>query len=118
MSTKPSSNPRAGDAIMGTTTFHNNPLPFHQASWFGIDQIITFQLLFAPAKAAPHKPPIIAWLELDGRPNHQVMRFQIMAPISVQIKISDEIAFMSTRPEVMVLATAVPSKAPVRLVNA
>jgi hypothetical protein len=33
-------------------------------------------------KADPTRPPINAWLLDDGRPNHQVMRSQIIPPIS------------------------------------
>src|SRR5579863_754862 len=32
--------------------------------------------------AAPIKPPINVWEELEGMPNHQVSKFQAMAPIS------------------------------------
>src|SRR5580698_5551085 len=34
------------------------------------------------ASAAPTKPPIRVWEELDGMPSHQVSRFQPMAAIS------------------------------------
>src|SRR5580693_4708129 len=48
------------------------------------------------------------------------MRFQMMAPSSAQIMMSEVIAtaLESTNPEVMVLATAVPHMAPTRLVQA
>src|SRR5256885_14169178 len=78
----------------------------------------TFQSLCAAASAAPHSPPTSAWLELEGRPNHQVSRFQAIAPSSEQMRISEEIASKWTRPDEMVLATAVPAIAPRRLVPA
>ena len=34
------------------------------------------------ASAAPTSPPIRAWEDDDGRPNHQVSRFQPIAPTS------------------------------------
>ncbi len=33
---------------------------------------------------APISPPMRAWEELLGRPSHQVMRFQMIAPLSAQ----------------------------------
>ena len=32
------------------------------------------------ARPAPTKPPIRAWVDEDGSPNHQVIRFQTIAP--------------------------------------
>src|SRR6266850_7192659 len=120
MTVKPKSKPASGDVIMGTITFHNNPLPRYQCWGSGCDQMMTFQLLLEAARAQPHRPPMRAWLELDGKPNHQVMRFQIMAPSNAQIMMSDVRATIlaSTKPEEMVLATAVPHIAPSRLVTA
>src|SRR4030095_16144013 len=84
------------------------------------DQIITDQLFCAAATAPPHRPPMSAWLELDGRPKYQVMRFQMMPPRSAQMSTSlvMEKTFESSRPDEMVLATAVPYIAPTRLVTA
>jgi hypothetical protein len=36
----------------------------------------------ASTTAAPTSPPTRAWLELDGRPHHQVARFQATAAVS------------------------------------
>src|ERR1043166_8677797 len=82
--------------------------------------MMTFQLLPEAASADPHSPPIKAWLELEGRPNHQVSRFQMMAPSKAQIMMSELMctSLVSTSPEVMVLATAVPHIAPSKLVIA
>ena len=33
------------------------------------------------ASAAPISPPMRAWVDEEGRPNHQVMRFHPMAPM-------------------------------------
>src|SRR5208283_4275119 len=115
---KPNTKPQMGDKIMGTITFQSSPVPFHQCSWFGTDQIKTPQSLCAAARHAPHKPPISACDELDGRPNHHVNRFHAMAASSAQTRISDVAILASTRPEAMVFATAVPMKAPARLVTA
>src|SRR4030065_33512 len=38
-----------------------------------------------PVTAAPTKPPIRAWEELEGIPNSQVSRFQTIAEISAAI---------------------------------
>src|SRR5258708_26198783 len=120
MMMKPSTNPINGDVNIGTMTFHKSPPPIYQCTALGCAQIITSQLLCAAASADPHNPPINAWLELDGRPNHHVNRFQMMAPTSAQMMMSEVIdtALESTKPEVIVLATALPHIAPNRLVTA
>ena len=83
-----------------------------------MDQTSTFQWLCAAARHAPHKPPTSACDELDGRPNHHVRRFQAMAASNAQMSTCDVATLGSTRPEAMVLATAVPMNAPARLVTA
>src|ERR1039457_365114 len=83
-----------------------------------MDQTRTCQLLRAAARHAPHKPPMSACDELDGRPNHHVSRSHTMAASSAQIRTSDVATFGSTNPEAIVVATAVPMKAPPRLVTA
>ncbi len=72
----------------------------------------------APARAAPTRLPMSAWLELLGMPNHQVSRFQQMAATSPQMRTSWVTNRASTSPEEMVLATASPKKAPNRFVHA
>src|SRR3990167_188474 len=119
MISTPSMKPATGEEIIGTTTFQKMPefLPkFSPAR----AQIKACQLLSAAATAAPHRPPISAWLDDDGRPRHQVIRFQMMAPTSAQISTCEVTitTSVSTRPEAMVLATAVPRKAPIRFVTA
>src|SRR5436190_6435531 len=120
MRMKPRKNPAMGDVNIGTITFQRRPLPSHQCSLLGTDQMSDSQLLPEAASAEPHRPPIRAWLELEGSPNHQVMRFHTIAPMSAQMMTSDVIAtiLVSTRPDEIVLATAVPHMAPTRLVNA
>ncbi len=93
---------------MGATTFGSRPV-FH----FSTDQSPR-----AEATAAPHRPPISAWLELDGRPIHHVTRFQMMAPSSAQSAVVMLMTFVSTIPFPIVEATAVPIRAPVRLKKA
>src|SRR5687767_9425401 len=120
MMRKPRISPQSGDVTIGTITFHNNPLPLYHASLSGTDQTITAQLFLAAASAAPHKPPIIAWLELDGMPKYHVIRFQMIPPSNAQISTSFVIAntFESSNPDEIVLATAVPHIAPTRFVHA
>src|SRR5690348_4387939 len=119
MIVKPSRKPAAGDTIIGSTTLLRMPLPSHQCSP-GIDQMMTCQFSLAAANAAPIRPPISACDELDGRPHHQVIRSQIVAPSNAQISSSGVIVTttVSIRPDEIVLATAVPHIAPSRLVNA
>src|SRR5262245_49322883 len=69
-------------------------------------------------RAAPQRPPINAWLELEGRPNHHVIRFQMMAPRRAEIRTWDVTIVVSTRPDAIVFATAVPTRAPVRSIVA
>src|SRR5262245_28391146 len=113
--TTPRVKPATGEVTMGSRTFHNRP-------WFLVqsptdsDQIKAAQLLSAPARAAPHNPPIKACDEEDGRPRHQVIRFQMVPPSSAQRMTWSVTATtpVSTRPDAMVLATAVPQNAPIR----
>src|SRR3954454_9582004 len=78
------------------------------------DHLITDQLPWAVARVAPASAPMRAWLELEGMPNFQVIRFQLMAPSKAQRMVPNETHCGSTRPEATVLATAVPAKAPKR----
>src|SRR5690348_3843800 len=115
----PSKNPPIGEATIGTNTFGINPPPSHQR--FGsVAQMIARKLPSDAANAAPHKPPISACEDDDGKPNHHVIRFQMMAPNSAQISTSPPTCSTpaSIRPVAMVIATADPSNAPPRLVVA
>src|SRR5512140_1136814 len=114
MTEKPKSRPASGDVTIGMITFQRRPLPNHQCLSLGTDQIITFQLFPAAANAAPHKPPTKAWLELEGSPNHQVTRSQMIAPIKAHSMMSELMgtSLASTKPDEIVLATAVPQSAP------
>src|SRR5438045_3487115 len=120
MKINPKINPAKGELTIGTMTFQSRPFPNQGRCRLGCDQIMTFQLLPAAARAEPHKPPISAWLELEGNPDHQVMRFQKIAPNNAQTMMS-EVRFTilaSIRPDEIVLATAVPHIAPSKLVEA
>src|SRR5262245_58349231 len=112
-------NPHIGDVTMGTITFQSNPLPLYHTSLSGTDQMTTDHLP-AAASAAPHNPPIMAWLELEGMPKYHVIRFQTIPPSSAQISTSFvmEKTFESSSPDEIVLATAVPHIAPIRFVQA
>src|SRR5262245_46681606 len=106
---KPRIRPAIGEVTIGTITFHRSPLPSQKCSLLGSDQMMTCQLPLEAARAEPQRPPMRAWLELEGRPNHQVIRFQMIAPRRAQIITCELMAtsLESTRPEEMVLATAV-----------
>ena len=116
----PSRNPASGEVIIGNTTFHSRPLLLLQSPSPALDQISAVQLFCEAASAAPHSPPISACEEDDGNPRHQVIRFQMIAPSNVQMSTCEVTltTSVSTRPDAMVLATAVPMKAPTRLVLA
>src|SRR5919197_644286 len=70
------------------------------------------------ASAAPIRPPISACDELDGRPSHQVRRFQAIAPRSAASTVRSVARFVSMIPCPTVFATAVVTKAPARLATA
>src|ERR1039457_864976 len=99
-------------------TFQRTPLPCHQCSLPGTDQMMADQRLPEAASTAPHSPPTSAWEELEGSPNHQVSRLQTMADTSAQHSTGMVATCASTRPDAMVAATAVPKNAPMRFVTA
>src|SRR5688572_11271880 len=107
-----------GTITLGTTpaalkkdTFSMTPAAFLAVS---LNQTMAFQSPPAVASAAPHKPPMSAWLELLGRPMYQVNRFQMIPLASAQATVVALIKEVSTRPEPIVLATAVPISAPIK----
>jgi len=66
------------------------------------------------ATTAPARPPISACDELDGIPYHQVIRFQMHAPMSAASTTLCVTIVGSAKPDAMVLATAVPVIAPTK----
>ena len=64
------------------------------------------------ATAEPTMPPMSAWLELDGSPTYQVMRFQVIAPTRPARTMSSVMASWSTIPFAIVAATAKDTNAP------
>ena len=66
-------------------------------------------------RVAPITPPISAWDDEDGIPNHQVARFQQIAPIRPPRTTTGVIAPDSTMPSAMVAATVSEMKAPAKL---
>ena len=114
---KPIMNPPTGDSTIGMITLGITPLPLSQLPW---TQITASKSLPEAASAAPTKAPISAWLELDGRPSHQVIRFHAIAASSAQISNCELTSSTPAliRPEAIVAATAVPRNAPTRLVPA
>src|ERR1700741_3351874 len=72
------------------------------------------------ATAEPMMPPIRAWLDDEGIPRRQVIRFQVMAPTSAAattIWPSSPDGVVAI-PEAIVFATAVPVSAPMKLAGA
>src|SRR6478735_3893610 len=116
ISNAPPKKPTTGELNIGSTTLGQRPMAWPLASV--VAQTSTAQLPLAVASAAPHKPPIRAWLELDGRPSHQVIRFQMIAPIRALKIVTMLTTPASTMPPLMVFATAVPASAPTRLKKA
>ena len=94
--------PMIGDVNSGTMTLFQMP---GRLSWSAP----------APTIVAPSSPPISAWLLELGRPSLQVMRFQMIAPISAAATIACVVLASLTRPAPMVFATAVPANAPMKL---
>src|SRR3954464_5009701 len=66
------------------------------------------------ASVAPTIPPISACDDEDGNPNHQVVRFQAIAPISPAKTVSSVIEVESTIPLAIVAATASDRNAPTK----
>src|SRR6266436_3831992 len=93
---------------MGTTTFGHMPA-FH---------FMTDQSPRAVASAAPQSPPMSAWLELEGKPNHHVVIFHANAATTAARTVGIVTALVSTRPLPIVDATAPPRSAPARLKKA
>jgi hypothetical protein len=94
--------PMSGELTIGTRTFETSP-----------------STLSAPVPAAtivaPRSPPISACeLEL-GSPMYQVTRFQVIAPRRAAATTACVVVASSTRPAPIVLATAVPANAPMKL---
>jgi hypothetical protein len=99
---KATMNPMAGEVTIGIRTLFTMP-----------------SILSAPepaaATVAPSKPPMRACeLEL-GIPKYHVIRFQAIAPIRAAITTDCVVVVSSTRPAPIVLATAVPANAPMKL---
>src|SRR5512146_2060050 len=75
---------------------------------------------FSPAcaSAAPTRPPISACDEDEGRPSHQVIRFQVIAPSNAARSVWFVTWPRSMMPFPTVFATAVVTKAPARFATA
>src|SRR3954447_24767893 len=69
------------------------------------------------ATPAPTRPPMRAWVDDDGRPNRQVMRFQTIAPISAENTTTSPCVPLGVEmiPSPTVIATPVDTKAPTTL---
>src|SRR5919202_3719062 len=98
-------NARAGEASDGSSTLAHRPC-----------HCITLKP--AAAIAAPATPPIRAWLELDGRPKYQVIKFQVIAPIRPASTTFRVMASGLTIPCATVAATFSERNAPAKLSSA
>src|SRR6478735_578678 len=116
---RPRRKPATGAVTIGSSTFQNTPV-FLPSDSPECAQTIELQFRSEAASAAPTMPPISAWLDEDGRPNHQVSRFHRIAPSNAQVRICEVITTTSalTMPVEIVFATAVPAKAPARFITA
>src|SRR6185369_15108228 len=72
----------------------------------------------AVATVAPTKPPIRACEEEEGRPDHQVSKFQMIAPKRAEMMVAVVTKWLSTKPDEIVAATLVPTSAPMRSMEA
>jgi len=70
------------------------------------------------AIAGPISPPISACDELDGRPDHHVTGFQVIAPTNAANTVFVVARFVSMIPLPTVFATAVVTNAPTRFAAA
>ena len=66
------------------------------------------------ATTAPASPPSRVWLVLEGMPNHQVRRSQVMAAIRAAAMTAGTTWLLSAMPLAMVVATEVPARAPAK----
>src|SRR5205809_1031362 len=98
---KAAPNAIAGAASAGITTLCASPC---QSTPFSPDC----------TSAAPTKPPISACDELEGKPNHQVSRFQAIAPSNAAKIVCCVARFASISPLATFFATAVVTNAPAR----
>src|SRR6185369_13584727 len=93
---------RVGAMSAGRMTFSSTPSP-----------------LIAPVPSAtktdPIMPPISAWEDDDGSPNHHVVRFQAIAPIRPPKTTVGVTALASTMPLATVAATSSEMNAPAKL---
>ena len=77
---------------MGQMTLGHSPCDFQKLNstvcWVTgsmavcVYQIIEDHFPCEDASTEPHIPPTNPWLELDGSPTYQVIRFQTIAPVS------------------------------------
>jgi len=118
MMRNPPKKPISGEVTMGMMTLCRTPSITTLPSFtFSTDQRMASRWLPEAARVAPQMPPTSAWVELEGRPNHQVMRFQTIPPRRAQTMTIGETNCESTRPEETVFATACPARAPIRFVT-
>src|SRR5829696_8156689 len=99
--------PATTKARIGATTAGTRTLPTRPSARMASNP--------AAATAEPTTPPIKACEELEGNPKYQVIRFQVIAPISPAKTIVGVITAASTTSLATVAATEIEMKAPTKL---
>ena len=102
MNSSPPMKPMIGEPTSGRSTLVTMPSMFHEE-------------MPAEMSDAPSMPPIRAWLDDEGIPSRQVIRFQMIAPTSAAAMTAWDSTFGSMIPPATVCATAVPVRAPAKL---
>ena len=101
---KASAKPTSGETSIGITTLSMT-----------VDQCT----VVPAASAAPTSPPISAWVDDDGSPKYQVIRFQMIAPSSpAKMTISPSVPLGGTITSDTVRATFWPRNAPTKFITA
>ena len=97
MNSSPKTKPITGEATSGMSTFVMTPS-------------ICQELMPAEISDAPSSPPMSAWLDDDGMPSRQVIRFQMIAPTRAAAMTVWDSTLGSMIPPLIVSATFVPDE--------
>src|SRR5699024_790452 len=82
-----------------------------------LDRIPSHRTSYPPTRVAPTRPPMRACDDEDGNPNHQVIRFHTIAPMTPPntTASAEEVCGSDTMPLPTVSATFTPRCAPTKL---
>ena len=104
ITTKARAKPTSGETTIGITT---------------LSTMVAQCTAVPAARAAPTSPPISAWVDDDGSPKYQVVRFQTIAPSSpARMTTSPSCPLGGTITSDTVWATFWPRKAPTKFITA